>query len=40
MSAALTSDEVRKMNAAVDIDKEDPDVVAKAFLEAKGLASK
>ena len=40
VSAALTSDEVRRMNAAVDIDKEDPEVVAKAFLEAKGLAAK
>jgi osmoprotectant transport system substrate-binding protein len=40
VSAALTSDEVRKMNAAVDIDKQDPDLVAKAFLEAKGLAAK
>ncbi len=40
VSAALTSDEVRKMNAAVDLDRQDPDVVAKAFLEAKGLATK
>jgi osmoprotectant transport system substrate-binding protein len=40
VSAALTSDEVRKMNAAVDIDRQDPDVVAKAFLVAKGLAAK
>lgn len=40
VSAALTSDEVRKMNAAVDLDKQDPEVVAKAFLDAKGLASK
>jgi len=38
VSAALTSDEVRKMNASVDLQKEDPDVVAKAFLEANGLA--
>lgn len=37
VSAALTSDEVRKMNAAVDLDKKDPDAVAKEFLEAKGL---
>ncbi len=37
VSAALTSDEVRKMNAAVDIDKQDPEVVAKAFLDAKDL---
>ena len=40
VSAALTSDEVRKMNAAVDLDKQDPDVVAKAFLAAKGLSTK
>ena len=40
VSAALTSDEVRAMNSAVDIDKEDPEAVAKAFLEAKGLAAK
>jgi osmoprotectant transport system substrate-binding protein len=40
VSAALTSDEVRKMNAAVDIDKKDPDAVAKEFLEAKGLLAK
>ena len=40
VSAALTSDEVRKLNAAVDIDKEDPEVAAKAFLDAKGLAAK
>lgn len=37
VSAALTSDEVRAMNAKVDIDKDDPEEVAKAFLEAKGL---
>ena len=40
VSAALTSDEVRKMNASVDLQKEDPDVVAKAFLQAKGLLAK
>ena len=40
VSAALTSDEVRKMNASVDLKKEDPDVVAKAFLDAKGLLAK
>jgi osmoprotectant transport system substrate-binding protein len=39
VSAALTSDEVRKMNASVDLQKEDPDVVAKAFLEQQGLLS-
>jgi glycine betaine/choline ABC-type transport system substrate-binding protein len=40
VSAALTSDEVRKMNASADLDKEDPDVVAKAVLDAKGLLAK
>lgn len=40
VSAALTSDEVRKMNAAVDIDKQDPEVVAKSFLDSKGLSKK
>ena len=40
VSAALTSDAVRTMNAAVDIDKEDPEVVAKAFLETKSLLAK
>lgn len=39
VSAALTSDEVRKMNASVDLEKDDPDVVAKAFLEQQGLLS-
>jgi osmoprotectant transport system substrate-binding protein len=40
VSAALTSDEVRAMNAKVDIDKDDPEEVAKAFLESKGLLTK
>jgi osmoprotectant transport system substrate-binding protein len=37
VSAALTSDAVRGMNAAVDLDKEDPEDVAAGFLEAAGL---
>jgi osmoprotectant transport system substrate-binding protein len=37
VSATLTSEEVRKMNASVDLDKLDPDQVAKAFLVAKAL---
>ena len=37
VSAALTSEEVRKLNSAVDLDKEDPDAVAKEFRETKGL---
>ncbi len=37
VSAKLTDEEVRTMNAAVDLDKEDPDVVAAAFLERAGL---
>jgi osmoprotectant transport system substrate-binding protein len=39
VSAALTTDEVRQMNAAVDIDKKDPDIVAEAFVKAKGLVN-
>jgi glycine betaine/choline ABC-type transport system substrate-binding protein len=39
VSAALTSEQVRKMNAAVDLQKEDPDVVAKQFLQEQGLLS-
>lgn len=37
VSSKLTSEQVRKMNAAVDLDKEDPADVAKAFLEDNGL---
>lgn len=37
VSEKLTGDEVRKMNAAIDLDKEDPDVVAGEFLERAGL---
>ena len=37
VSATLTSEEVRKMNASVDLDKKDPDQVAKAFLVDKAL---
>jgi len=37
VSAKLTSEQVRKMNAAVDLDKQDPDDVAEDFLEEAGL---
>jgi osmoprotectant transport system substrate-binding protein len=37
VSATLTSEEVRKMNASVDLDKKDPDQVAKSFLVEKAL---
>jgi osmoprotectant transport system substrate-binding protein len=40
VSATLTSEEVRKMNASVDLDKKDPDQVAKAFLISKSLVTK
>ena len=37
MSAKLTTDAMRKMNAQVDIDRRDPADVAKEFLEREGL---
>lgn len=37
VSARLTNEEVRIMNAAVDLDKEDPDVVAGEFLKRADL---
>jgi osmoprotectant transport system substrate-binding protein len=37
VSAKLTLDAMRKMNAAVDIDRQSPAVVAKQFLQANGL---
>lgn len=37
VSATLTNEAIRKMNAAVDLDKVDPAVVAKDFLQANGL---
>ena len=37
VSAKLTNEEVRTMNAQVDIDKEDPDVVAAEFLKRADL---
>lgn len=38
VSALLTSDAIRAMNAQVDLDKEDPEDVAAAFLKKNGLA--
>lgn len=37
VSAALTSDAVRGMNAAVDLDKKDPEDVAAEFLKTAGI---
>jgi osmoprotectant transport system substrate-binding protein len=37
VSAKLTVEAMQKMNAAVDLDKQAPDAVAKQFLEANGL---
>lgn len=37
VSAKLTDDEVRRMNKEVELDKEDPDVVAADFLERNDL---
>ena len=37
VSAKLTTDAMRKMNAQVDIDRRDPADVAKEFLEREGL---
>ena len=37
MSAKLTTDAMRKMNAQVDIDGMEPADVAKQFLEREGL---
>jgi osmoprotectant transport system substrate-binding protein len=39
LSAAMTTDDLIAMNKAVDIDRETPAQVAKAFLVAKGLIS-
>ncbi|MGI8430604.1 MAG: glycine betaine ABC transporter substrate-binding protein [Solirubrobacteraceae bacterium] len=38
VSSKLTIPAIRSMNAAVDINKDDPAVVARAFLKANGLA--
>ena len=38
VSAKLNDEAMRKMNAAVDLDKQDPAAVAKQFLQANGLA--
>jgi glycine betaine/choline ABC-type transport system substrate-binding protein len=37
VSSKLTLEAVRKMNAAVDVDKQDPATVAGQFLTANGL---
>jgi osmoprotectant transport system substrate-binding protein len=37
MSAELTTAEITALNKKVDVDKEDPQDVAKAWLEEKGL---
>jgi osmoprotectant transport system substrate-binding protein len=37
VSAKLTTEAMQQMNAAVDIDKQDPAAVAKQFLQANGL---
>ena len=39
VSAKLTNDAMQKMNGAVDLDKQKPADVAKAFLQANGLLS-
>jgi glycine betaine/choline ABC-type transport system substrate-binding protein len=39
VSAKLTVEAMQKMNAAVDLDKQTPDAVAKQFLQANGLLS-
>jgi osmoprotectant transport system substrate-binding protein len=39
VSAKLTNDAMQKMNGAVDLDKQKPAAVAKAFLQANGLLS-
>jgi osmoprotectant transport system substrate-binding protein len=38
VSSKLTDEAMRKMNAAVDLDKQDPAAVAKRFLQANSLA--
>ncbi|HEX6887738.1 MAG TPA: ABC transporter substrate-binding protein [Candidatus Nanopelagicales bacterium] len=37
VSKALTTDELQALNARVEIDRQDPDAVAAAFLQSKGL---
>ena len=37
-SAALTTEELTKLNKLVDVDKQDPDQVAADWLKSKGLA--
>ena len=38
LSAVLTTDDLVALNAKVDLDREDPDEVAAAYLTSKGLA--
>lgn len=40
VSAKLTSDAIRVLNASVDLNKDDPDVVANRFLDVNGLLAK
>ena len=37
MSALLTAENARELNGQVDLDKQDPEDVAKAFLEKNGV---
>ena len=37
LSATLTTEDLKKLNKRVEIDKEDPEVVAKDYLQQKGL---
>ena len=38
MSAALTTEELIEMNRRIEIDNDDPDVVAQDWLSEQGLA--
>ena len=40
VSAGLTQDKIQELNAAVDLDKEDPEVVAQSYVDSLGLGSK
>jgi osmoprotectant transport system substrate-binding protein len=37
LSATLTTEDLKKLNRRVEVDKEDPEVVAKNYLQQKGL---
>jgi osmoprotectant transport system substrate-binding protein len=37
LSATLTTEDLKKLNKRVEVDKEDPEVVAKDYLQQKGL---